>query len=217
MMQHQPEYLWPGRNAVGPQITLMKTLRLTFCLTGLVLLAACAKEPPPVSVAEFMENPRLLEATMVRCGQNRSETKYLADCVNARDAINRLEAREEVARRAEREAQSERKRQALRRTQQAAAEARRRAAEDRMLREQSEYLGVEEGELPGGAIIVDTTEPPVDTAATPGGNAPGVEISPPEPEVSDEFIIEELPADAAQGSDIGSIREELQRRQEEPQ
>ena len=49
-------------------MTLMKTLRLTSGFTGLVLLAACTKEPPPVSVAEFMENPRLLEATMVRCG-----------------------------------------------------------------------------------------------------------------------------------------------------
>jgi hypothetical protein len=198
-------------------MTLMKTLRLTSGFTGLVLLAACAKEPPPVSVAEFMENPRLLEATMVRCGQNRSETKYEADCVNARDAINRLEAREKVAKRAELEAQSERKRQALRRTQQAAAEARRRAAEDRMLREQSEYLGVEEGEIPEGAVLIETTEPPVDAGAAAGGNAPGVEISPPEPEVSDEFIIEEMPADAAQGGDIDSIREELQRRQEEPQ
>ena len=102
----------------------MKTLRLISGFTGLVLLAACAKEPPPVSVAEFMENPRLLEATMVRCGQNRSETKYLGDCVNAREAVNRLEAREKAARRAELEAQSERKRQALRRTQQAAARGR---------------------------------------------------------------------------------------------
>ena len=216
-MRHQPEYLCPGHNTVGPRITLMKTLRLISGFTGLVLLAACAKEPPPISVAEFMQNPRLLEATMVRCGQNRSETKYLADCVNARDAINRLEAREEVAERATLEAQSERKRQALRRTQQAAAEARRRAVEDRALREQSEYLGVAEGEVLDGAGFADEVEATPDTTATPGGNAPGVEISPPEPEVSDEFIIEEMPADTAQGSDIESIREELQRRQEEPQ
>jgi hypothetical protein len=197
-------------------MTLMKTLRLISGVTGLVLLAACAKEPPPVSVAEFMENPRLLEATMVRCGQNRSETKYLADCVNARDAVNRLEAREEVARRAEREAQSERKRQALRRTQQAAAEARRRAVEERTLREQGEYLGVNGGEVADGIVIINEAETPPDAGAAAGGNAPGVEISPPEPEASDEFIIEEMPPETAQGNDIEAIREELQRRQEEP-
>ena len=99
----------------------MKIVRVTTCLIGLGCLAACSEPPPAVSVAEFMENPRLLEATMVRCGQNRSEMKYEAECVNARDAINRLERAEERARRAELEAQSERKRQALRRTQEAAA------------------------------------------------------------------------------------------------
>lgn len=195
----------------------MKTLRLKLSFTGLVLLAACAKEPPPVSVAEFMENPRLLEATMVRCGQNRSETKYEGDCVNARDAVNRLEAREKAARSAELEAQSERKRQALRRTQQAAAEARRRAAEERNLRDQAEYLGVTDGEVPEGTVLQGETEPVADTPPALGGNAPGVEISPPEPEASDDFIIEQVPADSAQGSDIESIREELQRRQDEPQ
>lgn len=195
----------------------MKTLHLKFGFTGLVLLAACAKEPPPISVAEFMENPRLLEATMIRCGQNRSETKYLADCVNARDAVNRLEAREKAARGAELEAQSERKRQALRRTQQAAAEARRRAAEERNLREQGEYLGVTDGDAPEGTFLQGDAEPAAESPPAVGGNAPGVEISPPEPEVSDEFIIEEIPADAAPGSDIESIREELQNRQQEPQ
>jgi glutathione S-transferase len=196
-------------------MTLMKTLRLKFGFTGLFLLAACAKEPP-ISVAEFMENPRLLEATMVRCGQNRAETKYLGDCVNARDAVNRLEAREEAAQRAELEAQSERKRQALRRTQQAAAEARRRAMEERNRREQAELLGVTEGEVPDGTVLADDQDPTADTAATVGGNAPGVEISPPEPE-SDEFTYEEVQAEPGAGSDLESIREELKRRQEEPQ
>ena len=195
----------------------MKTLRLKIGLSGLVLLAACAKEPPPVSVAEFMENPRLLEATMIRCGQNRAETKYLGDCVNARDAVNRLEARDEAAQRADLEAQSERKRQALRRTQQAAAEARRRAVEERQLREQAEYLGVTGGEMADGAGLANDMESAADAPPALGSNAPGVEISPPEPEISDEFIIEEIPVDTAQGSDIESIREELQRRQEEPQ
>ena len=193
----------------------MKTLRLKFCFSGL-LLAACAKEPPPVSVSELMENPRLLEATMVRCGQNRSETKYLAECVNARDAINRLEVSAKQAKRAELEAQSERKRQALRRTQEAAAEARRRTMEARKRREQAEFLGVADGEIPDGTGLGDDSGSGTDSAADPGGNAPGVQIAPPEPE-SVEYTTEGMQPDTGVGGDIESIREELKRRQEDPQ
>ena len=193
----------------------MKTLRLIFGLTGLLLLVACAEEPPPISVAEFLEKPRLLEATMVRCAQNRSETRYVADCVNARDAVNRLEARQEATQRAELEAQSERKRQALRRTQQAAAEARRRAVEERNLREQAAYLGVTDGEVPAGTVLPTDNKAAQDTPPVVGGNAPGVEISPPEPESED--MLEGTLPDVSSGSDLESIREELKRRQEEPQ
>ena len=62
----------------------MKIVRVTICSLGFLLLGGCGNEPPPVSVTEFMENPRLLEATMVRCGQNRAEMKYESECVNAR-------------------------------------------------------------------------------------------------------------------------------------
>ena len=94
-----------------------------------MLFRSCAKEPPPRTVAEFLDNRILLEATMVRCGKNRNMSKYEVDCVNAREAINRIATIDEKERRAELEAQSARKRKALRRTQEAAAEARRRAAE----------------------------------------------------------------------------------------
>ena len=70
-------------------------------------------------------------------------SRYVAECINARDAINRIEAaagKEFVE--IELEKQSERKRQALRRTQEAAAEARRRTLEAQRLREEQEYLGI---------------------------------------------------------------------------
>lgn len=192
----------------------MKTLPLCISSYGLLLLAACAKEPPPISVPEFMENPRLLEATMVRCGQNRSQMKYEVECVNARDAVNRLEAREKKARREELEALSERKRQALRRTQQAAAEARRRAVEDAQQRDEAEYLGVTDGDVATRPSGNDGF--PIDPAAAAEGNAPGVEIAPPEPESVEESG-QQFEPDAGAGSDLESIREELKRRQEESQ
>ncbi len=134
-----------------------------FLFAALLVAAGCSKEPPPRTVAEFMENELLLEAALVRCRQNRSESRYEAECINAREAANLIEAREIEERRAELEAQSEEKREALRRNQEAAAEARRLAAEARQQREDAEYL-TQFGEVPGGAQELS-------------GNAPGVVIS----------------------------------------
>jgi len=197
----------------------MKTLRLNFCFSGLLLLAACAKEQPPISVSQFMENARLLEATMVRCGQNRSEMKYEIECVNARDAVNSLEVRAKQAKREELESQSERKRQALRRTQEVAAEARRRALEARKRREEAEYLGVFDGVTPNGTGLAENPEITPEEGAGPEGNMPGVEIAPPEPQPEDivEFAEPEPEPEPGVASDLESIREELKRRQENPQ
>ena len=188
----------------------MRIVRVTICLFGLGALAACSEPPPPVSVAEFMENPRLLEATMVRCGQNRSEMKYEAECVNARDAVNRLERSEERARRAELEAQSERKRQALRRTQEAAAAARRRALEAQRRREEEEYLGIFDDPN-------STAQPEADAAATVSAppNAPTATVEPvPEPETEAVEEVVEAPPQAP-ASDLDAVREELRRRQQQ--
>ncbi len=183
------------------------------------MLAACAKEPPPRSVLEFVENPMLLEAAMVRCAQDRSKTRYDAECVNARQAVARIQAKEEAARREALETRSENKRNALRRTQAAAAEARRRAAENKRLREEAGYLaqfGISppsdagptesllEGNLPVAVVPEATDDANIGDIhgdarpATDGGNAP---VAEPDPESTE--------------SDLESIRDELRRRNEE--
>lgn len=204
------------------------TRHLTLLLCGLSLLAACGKEaPPPRSVTEFVENPIMLEAAMVRCAQDRSKSRYDAECVNARAAVDRIQAKEEAAARAALEARSERKRAALRRTQEAAKEARRRAAEAQRQREEAEYLAqfgvpppdgtaataeepLAEGNLPIAAIPEAAETPaPEDAlsydgeadesaAVTEGSNAPLMQTE----------------ADAA-ATDLESIRDELRRRGEE--
>jgi len=182
------------------------------------MLAGCAEEPPR-SVTEFVDNPMLLEAAMIRCAQDRSKTRYEAECVNARQAVARIQAKEEAARAAELEASSESKRNALRRTQAAASEARRRAAEERRLREEAEYLSqfgaapstdLESGDaLPEGNVPLAVVPDAVDEATNPdnssdaqpaidGGNAP---VADPAPESPD--------------SSLESIRDELRRRNEE--
>ena len=198
----------------------MRSTQLTLLIIGLGLAAACEQERPPRSTTEFLENPIMLEAAMVRCAQDRARTRYDAECVNARQAVRQIEAKEEAKRQAEFEAQSEIKRQTLRRTQQAAAQARRRAAEAERLRKEAEYLaqfGVapppdsatsEEAEI-GNLPIADIPQAESEDnpsgggadilPATDGGNAPVITAEPEEEPVSD----------------LGSIRDELQRRNDE--
>ena len=188
---------------------------------GIGLLAGCEPGTPPArTVTEFLDNPLLLEAAMVRCAKDRSASKYEQDCINAREAVNRIQVKEEDKQRAELETRSARKRQALRRTQQASAEARRRSQESERLRKEAEYLAqfgvlppaddesenaLPEGNLPIAVVpeFQNTNEPTGSsgdtTPAVDGGNAPVAEPSP-----------EEEPA-----GDLDAVREELRRRSEE--
>ncbi len=172
----------------------MTTTRLVIICGIISLLAGCAEEPPPRSVAEFFENRILLEATMVRCGENRNQSKYEAECVNAREAINRIATEEEKAHRADLQAQFERKRKSLRRTHEAAAEARRRAAEARRRREEAEYLGVYDEMPPGRATDAGNAN----QASGESGQASAI-VSEPEAEIA---------------QDLEAIRDELRRRQD---
>lgn len=198
----------------------MNYTQLTILIGFGALLVACAEPPPPRSVNEFLENPIVLEAVLVRCSQNRSETRYDAECVNAREANKLVAAEEEAARRAKFEAQSERKRQALRRTQEAAATARRRATEAQRRREEAAYLA-QFGELPPDpasavtepdtgnvpmAVIPEPAEEP-DMGAAENYGEPLVE---PSPEMGNAPIAEtEAP------KDLDEIRDELRRRNED--
>jgi len=194
----------------------MTRIQLPLLLCGFTFVAACSEEPPPRSVTEFLDNPIVLEATVVRCSHNRNETRYDAECVNARQAISIIEATEERARRARFEAESEGKREALRQTQEDAAAALRRASEQDRLRREAEYLA-QFGELP------PPEEETADEASS--GNAPTMVI--PEPVAEDpdySEVVDASPAfdggnapvmEAEPESDLDAIREELQQRNEE--
>ncbi len=204
---------------------MTQSRRLTTVLLAAALFAGCSETAPPArTVTEFVENPILLEAAMVRCSRDRRESRYDQECMNAREAVNRIEAKEEEIRRAELEARSEAKRRALRRMQEAQAEARRRAEEAERLRQEAEYLaqfGVlppgddhdASDDLPAGNVpIAVVPEADVDEQSTEayapslpagdGANAPGVRNEPAEDS-------QETPAD------LQSIRDELRRRNED--
>lgn len=182
------------------------------------MLAGCVKEPPPRSVTEFVENRILLEAAMVRCSQDRAKTRYDAECVNARQAVARIQAKEEAEDKAEFEARSESKRAALRRTQAAVSEARRRAAEARRQQEEADYLA-QFGVLPDDANanpdpLVSGNSP---MAVVPDADAGAPEqesyVEPPVPGQAEAAPVESQSDEAA--TDLESIRDELRRRNEE--
>jgi hypothetical protein len=170
---------------------------LALLVIGTVIIAGCNRQPPPRSTNEFVENPMLLEAAMVRCAQDREQSRYDAECLNARAAAERVQAQEEAQSQTELEKQSERKRNELRRTQAAVSEARRRQLVEEEKRKEAEYLA-QFGELPP----VDTAEAIDETA----GNLPVAVI--PEADEPDE-------AAETAGSDLEAVREELRRRTEE--
>lgn len=201
-------------------------------ICGSLLLGACSEERKPRSVREFMDNPQFLEAAVVRCSVNRDESRYDAECVNARQAVALIEAREDRARRDQLEAESESKRAALRRTQRAAAAARREAAERARLREEAEYLAQfgqtlppqTESELPDleantpGALIPAPAETERPESA-PLADEPNVVFD--EPVSRSVDTTPAVPggnapvADSAPETDLTSIRDELRRRQDE--
>lgn len=163
----------------------------------LLLAAASGCEPPPRSVGEFMDNPILLEAAVVRCAANRRETRYDEECVNAREAVKLVDAAKAKARRAELEVRSERERQRLRRARQATAEAHRLAVEEQRRREEAAYLA-QFGESPPAAVTDSAVSGDL------AGNVPGTVL----PEA-------DAPAADAAPADLEAIREELRRRGEQ--
>ena len=181
-------------------------------LASLAVLPACAKELPPPTVDAFMRDEMLLESTLFRCSDNRSEMRYEPECVNVRQAVSIIAAREERARRQQLEAQSMRKREALRRTQAAVAEARRRAAEDRWRSDDGDVIVTFEELPPGSETVVDGVVPEGATII------PIIEGSSHDAPASEEFGIMQsttAPVNASPADDLRSVREELQRRSED--
>ena len=172
--------------------------RLTILPAAALLLSACAEDKtPPRSVSEFVENPILLEAAIVRCSRDRAESRYDAECINAREAANLVEAQEDENRRTEIEARSEAKRRALRRRQEAQEEARRLADAERRRLEEAEYLA-QFGALPPAGAESDEDE-------MAAGNEP-MAIVPEGENVDDQPLYgESLPAGDASNAPVAEV------------
>ena len=202
---------------------MMKALRHIALAAVVVFVAACTEPPPPRTVSTFLEHPNLLEAALVRCTKNRSESRYDTECLNAREAVKLIEAKDEATHRADLEVQSKRKRDALRRTQRAATEARRRTAENMARREEAAYLAQfgetsapEDRSAASNMPLAVISEAVNNAPMLPtGNNAPTIEVMPKEIDpvdaINEEVIIQEVFRQEEPAPDLESIRDDLQR------
>ena len=77
-------------------------------------VAACAPQPEPRSVLDFMEDGLARDGVLTRCNRNRDSTLDDVECANARRAAATLAIEAERARAGDLERQSERKLAAVR-------------------------------------------------------------------------------------------------------
>jgi hypothetical protein len=195
--------LVPADHAVFTLLyTLAKIQTLALALFGMVLVA-CENEQPPRTVQEFLADPIMLEAAVVRCARNRAESRYDAECINAREAAVSIEAREEAAQRKRWAAESERKRQALRRSRDAADAARRQAEAERRRQEEGEYLAQfgdvpeetpPEVAVPANAPVALLPDPPETTELPEGYETPESQPADPVPTNAPVALLPDPPA-----------------------
>lgn len=167
------------------------------CLASAMAIAGCS-EPPPRTVQEFMDDPVLLEATLLRCRQEGEAARGDPNCEHARRAAARVAAELEATRRAEREAASARLREERRRREEAEALARQQAEEAARRAEEEAYeaswiLPTPESDRPDaaiprpaedaspleGAVPQERRRTPVDEASDKAPEAP-----PPDPDIA---------------------------------
>ena len=186
-------------------------------LAIIVIAAGCAEEPQPRSVSDFLDDEIGLEATLSRCNAQRSLTRNDPECKNAREANKRLATEREAELQRRFEAESQRKREAIRDRNEAIAAARRRAEEAERVRQEELY----ELQFQGGAGNPAPTDGAESLSPAAGSNGAG---STPDAtagsDVSEAPAADEPPPDAGSSSDpetadLGSLREELERRNRE--
>jgi hypothetical protein len=114
--------------AIRRQRASGSTRRAGVALLLAAALAACAPQPEPRTVLDFMDDGIAREGVLTRCNQYRDETSTDAECANARRAAAALALEAERARAPVLERASEDKLVALRETQARAATASQSAA-----------------------------------------------------------------------------------------
>jgi hypothetical protein len=159
----------------------VSTRRSSGALLLAAALAACAPEPAPRTVLDFMDDGFAREGVLTRCNQNRDTTSADEECANARRAAAALALEAERARASSLEEESEGKLVALREREARRAEAERQAVI--AVRAAAEAAYEARWRDPAGP------RPVADAVATPAP-AFGAPVSAAMPSVSDSTLFE---------------------------
>lgn len=186
----------------------------------MLAISGCSDGPPPRTVAEFLDDPIGLEATLSRCNADRSLTRDDPECINAREANNRMAAEDQRRLERDLERESQRKLDAIRRRNESAAIAARQAEEAAKAREEALYEQQFE-------IVPETERAPEDSSRSQPDSGPmepaetsvvpenPADEGAPEP-VSDRPSEETLDSQAeSDPSDLESLRQEMNRRNQQ--
>ena len=96
-------------------ISIKSIVRLSLCCAALAAVAACSpRKIPPVTIAELMEDRVKLDGVLMKCNQGSNTGHDDMDCINARIAVERLEAQKQSSVEAKRAEDFERNREQLR-------------------------------------------------------------------------------------------------------
>jgi len=93
-------------------------LAASLCCVAAALLAGCEDPPlPPLTVDQLVEDPVMLDGVLMKCNGTPGTQRSVAECKNARIAVERIAAEREKIEVAQREAAFERNRERLRQQQ----------------------------------------------------------------------------------------------------
>jgi hypothetical protein len=96
-------------------ISIKSIIRLGLCCAALGLVAACSpRKIPPLTISDLMEDRVKLDGVLMKCNQHATSPHDDIDCINARIAVERLEAQKQQGVDAKRAEEFERNREQLR-------------------------------------------------------------------------------------------------------
>jgi hypothetical protein len=96
-------------------ISSKSIIGLGLCCAALVAVAGCSpRKIPPMTISDLMEDRVKLDGVLMKCNERSNSAQNDMDCINARIAVERLEAQKQQSVEAKRAEEFEHNREQLR-------------------------------------------------------------------------------------------------------
>jgi hypothetical protein len=96
-------------------ISSKSIIGLGLCCAALVAVAGCSpRKIPPMTISDLMEDRVKLDGVLMKCNEHSNSAQNDMDCINARIAVERLEAQKQQSVEAKRAEEFEHNREQLR-------------------------------------------------------------------------------------------------------